>query len=191
MHAAEKGTLPSDSKKVSVTLDETKKAVIGFSSVDAASVGVFGDMSPYLLNDGIDLEIQSDGTASTPVGGEDEENKYYVFYQIASDEKLGIFIYADGALKGERKTNGSDYEINFIVEVSGDEKINTEKGTGVGSVTNENLDIFTHTPTGENGRYAWADGRELVIRTDESVNFYNLKADRFIATLTVEVRTVS
>lgn len=184
MHAAEKGTLPSDSKKVSVTLDETKKAVIGFSSVDAANVGVFGDMTPYLLNDGIELDIQNDGSATNHVA--EDEYKHYVFYQIASDRKMNLYIYVDGPLDGET----SGVSVNFSVKVSGEEVVNTKDKKGVMSGTSYNGDPFyTHSPSGEDGRYAWADGRGLEITTIDA-SFYNLKADRFTATMTVEVRTV-
>lgn len=187
LFAAEGETLPSDSKAVSVTLSGTKKAVIGFSSVDAANVGVFGDMTPYLLNDGIELDIQNDGSATNHVTG--VEYKHYVFYQIASDRKMNLYIYVDGPLKGEK----SGASVDFSVKVSGKEVVNTteEEKKGVISGASYNGDPFyTHSPSGEDGRYAWADDRGLEITTIDA-SFYNLKADRFTATMTVEVRTVS
>ena len=186
LFAAEGETLPSDSKAVSVTLSGTKKAVIGFSSVDAANVGVFGDMTPYLLNDGIELDIQNDGSATNHVAG--DEYKHYVFYQIVSDKKMNLYVYVNGTLKGA--TSGAS--VDFSVKVSGKEVVNTKDKKGVISGASYiGNPFYTHSPSGEDEdrRYAWADGRGLEITTIDA-SFYNLKADRFTATMTVEVRTV-
>ena len=105
---------------------------------------------------------------------------FYIFYQFVTDENVEIFLYTDGPFKGEQNENETvDFKL-YRTHSDGDDTvfINTAENIGEDS-SNLKEHVYQHP----NGRYAWGDGLQLHIETDQNKSFFDLPADRYSATI--------
>ena len=170
-------------KEVSMSLDGTKRVVVGFSSSDVSlgetKIGAFDDVSALLPS--VELTLDANGHAEIDEG-------FYIFYQFVTDQNVEIFLYTDGPLKGKLNENETvDFKL-YRTHSDGDDTvfINTAENSGTGS-SNLKKHVYQHP----NGRYAWGDGLQLHIETDQDKSFFDLPADQYSTTIYALVKSGS
>lgn len=167
-------------KEVSLTLNGTKRVVVGFSSSDVSlgetKIGAFDEVTPL---DSVELTLDAKGHASI------DEN-FYIFYQFITDQNVEIFLYTAGPLKGENNENNTvDFKLYRTHSEGGETVfINTAEDIGEDS-SNLKEHVYQHP----NGRYAWGDGLQLHIKTDQNQSFFDLPADQYSTTIYALVKS--
>ena len=166
-------------KEVSLNLSGTKRCVVGFSNVkvkndDTNQIGAFDKIPDANLVSSVELKVNLENGKA-----ERNDGDFFIFYQIVSSDDISISLYADTPMHGK----DTNKDVNFTVSRTGEngkEYINTSKGTGESNTVN---DVYNHSPSGEDGRYAWADSFWLKIETVEGFDFRSERADRYSATI--------
>lgn len=166
-------------KEVGLNLSGTKRCVVGFSNVkvkndDTNQIGAFDKIPDANLVSSVELKVNLENGRA-----ERNDEDFFIFYQIVSNKNISISLYADGPMHGKDTGNDVDFTVSRTGE-NGKEYINTSKGNGESNTVD---DVYNHSHSGEDGRYAWADSFQLKIETAEGFDFRSERADRYSATI--------
>ena len=165
-------------KEVGLNLSGTKRCVVGFSNVkvkndDTNQIGAFDEIPRENLLPSVELKVNLENGRA-----ERNDGDFFIFYQIVSSDDISISLYAGGPMHG----NDTGNDVNFTVSRAsgnGEVFIDTSKGTG----DEKTVNVYNHSPSGADGRYAWADSFQLKIETAEGFDFRSERADRYSATI--------